>query len=67
MVCSKNIRTNSIVYFEKNEFNYNVRENKDINTHVRLRIIWKKKRYLDNMPVGCLQIYQIENDMILST
>lgn len=43
MVCSKNIRTNSIVYFEKNEFNYNVRKNKDINTHVRLRIIWKKK------------------------
>lgn len=62
MVCSKNIRTNSIVYFEKNEFNYNVRENIDINTHVRLRIIWKK-RYLDNMPVGCLQIYQIENDI----
>lgn len=58
--------TNSIVYFEKNEFNYNVRKNKDINTHVRLRIIWKK-RYFDNMPVGCLQIYQIENDMILST
>lgn len=43
MVCSKNIRTNSIVYFEKNEFNYNVRKNIDINTHVRLRIIWKKK------------------------
>lgn len=63
MVCSKNIRTNSIVYFEKNEFNYNVRKNKDINTHVRLRIIWRKKRYLDNMPVGCLQIYQIENDI----
>lgn len=63
MVCSKNIRTNSIVYFEKNEFNYNERKNKDINTHVRLRIIWKKKRYLDNMPVGCLQIYQIENDI----
>lgn len=62
MVCSKNIRTNSIVYFEKNEFNYNVRKNIDINTHVRLRIIWKK-RYLDNMPVGCLQIYQIENDI----
>lgn len=29
MVCSKNIRTNSIVYFEKNEFNYNVRKNKN--------------------------------------
>lgn len=33
MVCSKNIRTNSIVYFEKNEFNYNVRKHIDINTH----------------------------------
>lgn len=25
--------------------------------------LYGKKRYLDNMPVGCLQIYQIENDI----
>lgn len=36
MVCSKNICINSIVYFKKNEFNYNVRKNIDINMYVWL-------------------------------
>lgn len=42
MVCSKNICINSIVYFEKNEFNYNVRKNK--NKYVCMVVNYMEKK-----------------------